>query len=539
MSQEKSLFLRKASGVVRAWSPLDGWIYNVVAINIVIMASFTYMFAAYAVPGGNLPLAMIICGLFCTVEAITFAMMAATMPRSGGDYLFQSRVFGGGVGSTFGHTAIVLAGAQWEANAMFFASALTISPFLAILGYLWGNSSMVNAGVWVATPNGMFLMGVICVAWAAFVNIRGMRFYALLQRYFFWIGLALLVGVMVILGTSSPDKFAGSFNVFMSSTFGVDGAYAGIIAAAKQAGFSGTYAGGIKDTMLMVPIAAFCLIYPAWAVAQAGEIRRGTSLKAQTTQIVGAEVFSWVLGAGLAALIIGAVGKEFMASSAFLYDCAPEAATLPIPPFYGFYAAILTMSPAVVIAIGAMFFLMFWMWHPNIALAASRIWLAMSFDRVLPAKIGEVHAKTHTPVWAIIYFSILSLFMCALYCYGGIVQYILATAFLNIACFGVTNLAAAVLPFRRPRIWKMSPASKYSLGKIPVITITGLIFFGFSVWCMIMYAIDPRYGLNDPVGIIWIAMLFGVSIITYLVAKQYRAKQGIDLGKIYEEIPVE
>ena len=44
---------------------------------------------------------------------------------------------------------------------------------------------------------GIFTMGVVCTLWAAFVNIRGLRLYALLQRYFFWAGMVCLGIVMV------------------------------------------------------------------------------------------------------------------------------------------------------------------------------------------------------------------------------------------------------------------------------------------------------------------------------------------------------
>jgi hypothetical protein len=47
-AEKPGVFLRKASGVVRSWSPLDSWIYNVIAINIVGNLAMAYILSMYA-----------------------------------------------------------------------------------------------------------------------------------------------------------------------------------------------------------------------------------------------------------------------------------------------------------------------------------------------------------------------------------------------------------------------------------------------------------------------------------------------------------
>jgi len=78
-------FTRKASGLVRSWSPVDAWIYNVIAINIVVNVAIAYAFMAAIYPQASQWLAFLIAGAFCTVEAVVYAFFTTAMPRSGGD----------------------------------------------------------------------------------------------------------------------------------------------------------------------------------------------------------------------------------------------------------------------------------------------------------------------------------------------------------------------------------------------------------------------------------------------------------------------
>jgi amino acid transporter len=101
-------FARKASGLVREFSQLDAWIYNVLALNLVVLIALAYVAVTATFPHASPWLGVVICGVFCTFEAIVYAFFLTIMPRSGGDYVFQSRVIGGGIASVFVYTAIVL-----------------------------------------------------------------------------------------------------------------------------------------------------------------------------------------------------------------------------------------------------------------------------------------------------------------------------------------------------------------------------------------------------------------------------------------------
>src|SRR6185437_6465052 len=89
---ERTLFVRKATGLVKGWSVLDAFIYAAFAINLMALG-FGYAFTAIAVSA-----------LFIIFECLVYASLIAVMPRAGGDYVWQSRVLGGGVGFVFACT---------------------------------------------------------------------------------------------------------------------------------------------------------------------------------------------------------------------------------------------------------------------------------------------------------------------------------------------------------------------------------------------------------------------------------------------------
>src|SRR3954452_4886235 len=95
--EERSLFGRKASGLGRGCAVRDAFIYSVFAINLVTLGFYIFSFGPF-IPAGSLLWAVILSGAYLVFEAITYASLIAAMPRAGGDYVWMSRVLGGGIG---------------------------------------------------------------------------------------------------------------------------------------------------------------------------------------------------------------------------------------------------------------------------------------------------------------------------------------------------------------------------------------------------------------------------------------------------------
>lgn len=90
---DTTLFVRKASGLVRAWSVLDAFIYATFSINLITLGLYIFSYCYYF--EGNLATAVIIGAVLTVFEVIVYASLISAMPRAGGDYVWQSRILAG------------------------------------------------------------------------------------------------------------------------------------------------------------------------------------------------------------------------------------------------------------------------------------------------------------------------------------------------------------------------------------------------------------------------------------------------------------
>src|SRR5665811_1933389 len=101
---EQTLFVRKASGLVKGWSSGDGFRYSFFSVNL-FLAIWSFAYATF-IPGGSLFWSIVITAVFIVLEIIVYAGLISAMPRAGGDYVWMTRIFNSPVG-------FVLAAAGW------------------------------------------------------------------------------------------------------------------------------------------------------------------------------------------------------------------------------------------------------------------------------------------------------------------------------------------------------------------------------------------------------------------------------------------
>src|SRR5579862_1228750 len=152
--EERAVFVRKATGLVRGWSVRDAFIYATFAINLVTLGWYIFAFAPATVANGSLLWAVLVGGAYLIFQAITYAALIAVMPRAGGDYVWMSRVLGGGIG-------FVLAVCGWwfilwhwvpiYANVL---NGEVFGPLAAIVG--WN-----GAVTFFSEPKGLFTSSII------------------------------------------------------------------------------------------------------------------------------------------------------------------------------------------------------------------------------------------------------------------------------------------------------------------------------------------------------------------------------------------
>lgn len=529
-------FVRKASGLVRGFSVLDNWIYNVIAISPIITgSSVSFFFLTGLYPRASLWLALLIAGLFCVFEAIAYSCFVAVMPRSGGDYVFQSRVLGGAFATIFAFTNSVLAQIFFMGIAGWIAATQILAPFFLLLGAEQDISAFTDFAGWLGTDVGWFVCGLVCLAFACWINAAGVRLYAMVQRYTFWIAMACVaIAVVMFLFTSKAD-FVANFNAFMGDHYGVQDAYGTVLGNAGPVDTSFS----LGDTLKATVIASLSLIYPAWGVQQAGEVRRADSLRANMRAMVGAEVFSVALLIVLGVLMVSRIGTDFLWASQ--QNFGTDQNPIPVFPFFGFLVAVAGNGGIFVWVAFVMFFLSFLMLFPNAALGATRTTMAMSFDRVLPEWFGRVHGRYHTPVNALAVFCTLGVGASALYSYNSDFKTLtLAMIVPSVAAFGVTMLAAIALPIRRKEMYEAAPAARYRIAGVPVMSVCAGIFLVFVLWVIYRCLTRDELGINGNRGLVFIGILYGAAALTYGISRVYRRRtSSFDLDVVFSELPVE
>ncbi len=98
VGETPTLFLRKATGLVRGWNVRDSIIYACLATNFVTLGIYEFTFAAPPFPTGQLITAVIISAYLGLVPGHRVRGLIVTIPRAGGDYVWQTRILGSGIG---------------------------------------------------------------------------------------------------------------------------------------------------------------------------------------------------------------------------------------------------------------------------------------------------------------------------------------------------------------------------------------------------------------------------------------------------------
>src|SRR5437660_5136034 len=144
-----TLFLRNATGLVKAWSTFDAFVYSFWSVNLITLGLYGMSYV-YWVPDGQLLAAIGVFGVLTTFLVVTYAMLVSVMPRTGGDYAWQSRVLGGGAGFVLSITGWWFTLFLW---APIYANILNVQFFLP-LAYTLGWS---NVAMFFTTHNGILV----------------------------------------------------------------------------------------------------------------------------------------------------------------------------------------------------------------------------------------------------------------------------------------------------------------------------------------------------------------------------------------------
>src|SRR5260370_40559471 len=100
-------------------------------------------------------------------------------------------------------------------------------------------------------------------------------------------------------------------------------------------------------------------------------------------------------------------------------------------------------------------------------------------------------------------------------------------------------IAVVVLPWRKPDLWRASPASRIKVLGVPIVPVAGVVTIGLLVFNLVEWLSNNNYFVNNKSSLIYMGSMYVLAIVVYVVARLVRRRQGIDLGLINKESPVE
>jgi basic amino acid/polyamine antiporter, APA family len=531
-----TLFLRKATGLVRGWSVRDSIIYACLATNFVTLGIYEFTYAGPAFPKGQLITSVIISGVWVSFLVVAYAGLIVTIPRAGGDYVWQTRILGSGVGFVMAATGWWFILWLW---APIYGNILAVQffePLWATLKWTWPG----GGAAWFGTKNGIFVVTLITIALAGILVSLGMSGYARFQKWCFIggiVGFAVVVGLLLF---NSHGSFVNSFNLEAHKLFGVSNAYAATNTAAAKAGYAapGLGVGPLGPTMLLVPAMMFFILWPNWGATLYGEIRGASDFRRVFTGMFVGLWTTVALTVIFFLLMVKTVGWGFFQNAnAAWYDAK---SALPIWPYPFMFAGWLVHNTAFQVILILVLSLWFFGWVGTLFLSSTRVIFAAAFDRVLPDRAAEVSEKRKVPFYSLVLMLLPAVALGAVYAYSTTFRNYTLDATLVIAVtYLFSAVAVVLLPLVKKDLWRASPASRIKIFGVQIVPVAGLVTIGLLVYDLVEWLWNDNYFVNNHSSLIYMGAMYVLAIVLYVVARLVRRRQGIDLGMINKEIPVE
>jgi APA family basic amino acid/polyamine antiporter len=614
---EATLFVRKASGLVRSWSVFDAFIYATFSINLITLGLFIFSYCWYF--SGNLSTAVVVGGAFTIFEVILYASLISAMPRAGGDYVWQSRILGRGIGFLLTVTGWWFILWLWVPLYGQMLAYEVLTPLAAVLGF-------PQAALWFTGYPWGPLVSMLLVCLIVFIYIAiGMKWYARVQKFSFYVGMLGLAIVFVLLLFGNKASFIQGLNANIPALYGSPPAdyYDATMKAGQAAGVTFGAFGSIAfgASFALIPMIVFFNLWPNWGSTLYGEVRGASDFKRNFWGMAAAVIVTAILALVFFLLINKTMGWDFYmnANGAFWSNIfyGTEVA-IPVWPYPVQFATFLTSSRALQFLVVLLVSFWWFGWSGTVFLSSTRVIFAAALDRMLPEWVSKIEPRTKTPVNALLLMVIPSVIISIMYAFNIVsMQSIVldATLVIAITFFG-TALAGVLLPWRQKGLFEGSPIAQmrmtgwlnwlvslayavsavyliyltYSYGmqvlaqwgdqtgltqlmivvvgilgvvnaglliwvayfviskllageRFPLVTVAGLVFFAFLDWLLIEWFLDPNFlygiGWQNSTSMLFMIIMYALAAVIYFGFSAYRRNQGIDIDKVYKEIPVE
>jgi amino acid transporter len=544
---EEIAYARKASGLVRGLSMMDAFAVGFMNQGLTPSIWVTISLGLGVFLGGNLIWAAIISGVLAGIGfPLVWGILGGSMPRSGGEYVYNSRIIHPvfGIAQSFGDAAIWL---MW----IYVLAPLAVDPGLTTtFNYL----GWTRAADWlVSSAWATFLIASVLNVIGFLFVVFGVKFFARAQKaiMFFGIGGCAIIGVVLTFTTRS--HFVDKWNAAGSAAGAGPDYYRGFVADMGNAAGQVMPVHTSWSATIGVMVAMSWLFAYAYSISFiAGEVKRPDK------SIIWANVFSivvpFVFMVWIAAVLYKTVGFQFLNASAYFDNNAPTSAVMDKMPYGSNFIDLAVycigtsaLWSKILAGLMGLSYVAFTLWWLALSyLAFPRILFAWGMDRMGPKWFTDVNSRYASPVKNHILCFVLGEALLIVY-YAWLssqMQNIVLTGMQITSVFIPTAVAALLFPYmkRCKGVWDSSPYKAWRFLGLPVVVwgaLVDLVYLAILLYYFIVHnAATSTFTLPSIILFVgvWVA-----GVIWYYGWSAYnKSKSGMDISAVtYGELPPE
>ena len=546
MSEELA-YARKASGLVRGLSMMDAFAVGFMNQGLTPSIWVTISLGLGVFMGGNLIIAALLSALLAGIGfPLVWGILGGSMPRSGGEYVYNSRIIHPvfGIAQSFGDAIIWL---MW----IYVLAPLAVDPGLTMTFRFAGWN---RAADWLVSSNlHTFIVATLFnIAGFLFV-VFGIKIFAKVQKVVMFFGIGGCALIAFVLTITSRASFTSHWNSYAASS-GLPGmTYHNFIATvAKSAGGPIPTTWNWYDTLGIMVAMSWLFAYAYSISFIAGEVKRPDK------SIIWANVFAivvpFVFMLWTAIVLYKTVGFQFLSASAWndpVNGSGPAAGAenlkwgsnyvvlAAICLGTGFWAKLL----ALLMGLSYVAFTLWWL--ALTYLAFPRILFAWGMDRMGPKWFTDINPRWASPVKNyILCLGITEAMLIIYYVWlTSTMQNITVTGMQITSVFIPTAIAALLFPYmkRCKGVWDSSPFKRWTFLGLPVVVWGALVDLAYLTLLLYFFIFAKAAGLFTGPSIILFAAVWGGGVVWYFAWSAYnKAKSGMDISAVtYGELPPE
>jgi basic amino acid/polyamine antiporter, APA family len=282
----------------------------------------------------------------------------------------------------------------------------------------------------------------------------------------------------------------------------------------------------------------FFILWPNWGSTLYGEIRGASDFKRVFTGMFTGLWITVILVVVFLLLVDKTIGWGFYQNlNALDYNLTPQFGIWPYPFLF---AGWLVHNTAFQVALILVLSLWFFGWVGTLFLSSTRVIFAAAFDRVLPDRAAEVSEKRKVPFYSLVLMLFPAAIVSAFYASSlSFREYTLDATLVIAVTYLFSAVAVVILPWRKPDLWAASPASRFKVFGVPIVPVAGVVTIALLVFDLVEWLSNDLYFVNNHDSLYFMAGMYVLAVVVYVVARVVRRRQGIDLTLVNKEIPVE